>query len=222
MTMKERVLYHQIHPLKLATDIAASVVSLYLVWNHMIAAGLVVHFVLPIIAFCVAGLVALHAADEEPAKPGFWKRTWDATKGTAKKAADIVTPRLRRKGADGPPGATAFRNTETHLDTDFRHQAFVLARLASDPAGGGTQSIAVGGAQPAGAASDLDRQDRGFCILAVSALSEPDQADLPNSRRARGRHRIHREHHPAAQTASGVHGAATAPMSAAMTDSAEA
>jgi hypothetical protein len=50
MTMKERVLYHQIHPLKLATDILASVVSLYLLWHQMIGAGLLVHFVPPIVA----------------------------------------------------------------------------------------------------------------------------------------------------------------------------
>jgi len=50
MTPKERALYHQIHPLKLATDIVSSVVSLYLVWQHMFAAGLVVHFVPPIVA----------------------------------------------------------------------------------------------------------------------------------------------------------------------------
>jgi hypothetical protein len=50
MTPKERALYHQIHPLKLATDIISSVVSLYLLWDHMVAAGLLVHFVPPVIA----------------------------------------------------------------------------------------------------------------------------------------------------------------------------
>ena len=50
MTRKERVLYHQIHPLKLTTDIVASVVSLYLLWQQMLAAGLLVHFIPPVIA----------------------------------------------------------------------------------------------------------------------------------------------------------------------------
>jgi len=50
MTLKERALYHQIHPIKLATDIVSSVVSLYLLWNHIVAAGLLVHFVPPVIA----------------------------------------------------------------------------------------------------------------------------------------------------------------------------
>ena len=34
MTLKEKALYHQIHPLKLSTDILASLVSLYLFWLH--------------------------------------------------------------------------------------------------------------------------------------------------------------------------------------------
>lgn len=59
MTRKERVLYHQIHPLKLATDILASVVSLYLLWFHMFAAGLLLHFVPPI----VASALLLHYAN---------------------------------------------------------------------------------------------------------------------------------------------------------------
>jgi hypothetical protein len=50
MTLKERALYHQIHPLKLATDILASVVSLYFIWQHHLALGFAVHFLPPIIA----------------------------------------------------------------------------------------------------------------------------------------------------------------------------
>jgi hypothetical protein len=50
MTLKERALYHQIHPLKLATDILTALVSLYLLWQQMFAVGLLVHFVPPVIA----------------------------------------------------------------------------------------------------------------------------------------------------------------------------
>ncbi|HMA37628.1 MAG TPA: hypothetical protein VKY74_24455 [Chloroflexia bacterium] len=39
MTPQEKVLYHQIHPLKLAADISAEVVSLYLFWHHKPLAG---------------------------------------------------------------------------------------------------------------------------------------------------------------------------------------
>lgn len=41
MTPKEKQLYHQIHPLKLLTDISAEIISLYLFWRHKLAAGLV-------------------------------------------------------------------------------------------------------------------------------------------------------------------------------------
>ena len=50
MTMQEKILYHQIHPFKLFTDISAEFVSLYLFWWHKLIAGLVVMFVPPIIA----------------------------------------------------------------------------------------------------------------------------------------------------------------------------
>ncbi len=62
------------------------------------------------LAFCIASLIPLRAADEPPAKPGFWQRTWNATKNVGKKAAEIVTPRGRRNTADESPGAVAWQN----------------------------------------------------------------------------------------------------------------
>ena len=50
MTPQEKILYHQIHPLKLFTDISAEFVSLYLLWRHKLIAGMVAMFVPPIIA----------------------------------------------------------------------------------------------------------------------------------------------------------------------------
>lgn len=50
MTPQEKTLYHQIHPLKLATDISAEIVSLYLFWRRKLIAGLVVFLVPPMIA----------------------------------------------------------------------------------------------------------------------------------------------------------------------------
>lgn len=50
MTPQEKTLYHQIHPLKLCTDICAEVVSLYLFWKRKLIAGFVVLLVPPIIA----------------------------------------------------------------------------------------------------------------------------------------------------------------------------
>ena len=62
------------------------------------------------LALCAAGLASLHADDGAPARPGFWKRTfqktkdgvgtaWDATKGAGKKTAEAVASPFARKGA---------------------------------------------------------------------------------------------------------------------------
>src|ERR1700719_2488527 len=50
MNPQEKTLYHQIHPLKLATDISAEIVSLYLFWKHKLLAGMLVVLVPPVIA----------------------------------------------------------------------------------------------------------------------------------------------------------------------------
>jgi len=62
MTPQEKILYHQIHPLKLFTDISAEFVSLYLFWRHKLITGLVAMFVPPIIAsLLIIKLVNLEA-----------------------------------------------------------------------------------------------------------------------------------------------------------------
>jgi hypothetical protein len=50
VTLKDKILFHQVHPAKLGTDVAAAVVSLYLLWQHELALGLLVHFIPPPIA----------------------------------------------------------------------------------------------------------------------------------------------------------------------------
>src|SRR5256885_858056 len=50
MTARERYLYHQIHPLKLATDIAAGFGALYPLWRHEFLLALCVLMVPPVIA----------------------------------------------------------------------------------------------------------------------------------------------------------------------------
>ena len=47
MTLKEKLLFHQVHPAKLATDIGAAIVSLYLLWQHQPVIGLLTHFIPP-------------------------------------------------------------------------------------------------------------------------------------------------------------------------------
>jgi len=49
MTFKEKQLYHQIHPLKLLTDVSAEIVSLYLFWHHVFIAGLLLGLLPPVI-----------------------------------------------------------------------------------------------------------------------------------------------------------------------------
>jgi hypothetical protein len=62
MTLKEKALYHQIHPLKLSTDILAAVVSLYLFWVRQPLPALVLHFAPPLIA----SWLLIRYADLEP------------------------------------------------------------------------------------------------------------------------------------------------------------
>jgi hypothetical protein len=50
MTLQEKILYHQIHPLKLAADIGCEPVSLYFFWQHNLLLGLITHFAPPIAA----------------------------------------------------------------------------------------------------------------------------------------------------------------------------
>ena len=62
MTPKEKALYHQIHPAKLATDILASVISLVLLWRHQLVIGLALHYLPPLV---MSGLL-MRYTDLEP------------------------------------------------------------------------------------------------------------------------------------------------------------
>ncbi|HME50320.1 hypothetical protein [Mycobacterium sp.] len=50
MPTSDDLLLHQVHAAKLAADIAASVVSLTMIWRGRRGAGLVVHFLIPVAA----------------------------------------------------------------------------------------------------------------------------------------------------------------------------
>jgi hypothetical protein len=45
MTFREKALYHQIHPLKLATDWGTGAIAFYLLWRHRLWPALLVMFV---------------------------------------------------------------------------------------------------------------------------------------------------------------------------------
>jgi hypothetical protein len=47
MDVREKVLYHQIHPLKLATDICVTPLALYYLWHHRVLPSLAIGFVPP-------------------------------------------------------------------------------------------------------------------------------------------------------------------------------
>jgi len=64
MSFAEKARYHQIHPAKLATDIAAEIVSLYIIWQHLLVLGLVSHFLPPV----VASFLVMRFADLEKQK----------------------------------------------------------------------------------------------------------------------------------------------------------
>ena len=49
MDFREKRLYHQIHPLKLVTDIAVTLLSLYYIWEHRVLPALFIGFVPPIL-----------------------------------------------------------------------------------------------------------------------------------------------------------------------------
>jgi hypothetical protein len=57
----DRVLLHQVHPVKLAADISASLVSNTLLWRHRPLAGIVIRYALPV----VGSAVVLSFADVE-------------------------------------------------------------------------------------------------------------------------------------------------------------
>ena len=49
MDFREKKLYHQIHPLKLATDIGVTPLSLYFAWAHRVLPAVLIGFVPPVV-----------------------------------------------------------------------------------------------------------------------------------------------------------------------------
>jgi hypothetical protein len=61
MTLKKKILFHQVHPAKLAVDIGAAVLSLYFFWQHDLIVGLLTHFLPP----PIASFAVIHFANLE-------------------------------------------------------------------------------------------------------------------------------------------------------------
>ena len=87
----EKILLHQVHPLKLAADVIAAVVSLYFFWQHQLVAGLVTHLVPPV----VASAAVLHFADLSPYKNSrlgaYLERYMTLTVQAIRLAGDLIT-----------------------------------------------------------------------------------------------------------------------------------
>jgi hypothetical protein len=91
LTLKERILFHQVHPAKLATDIAAAAVSLYFLWQHQLVVGLAIHFIPP----PIASAAVLHFANLEPYKASaigaYLARYMTPTAQATRLAGDLIT-----------------------------------------------------------------------------------------------------------------------------------
>jgi hypothetical protein len=91
LTVNERILFHQVHPAKLATDIATAVVSLYFLWQHQFVVGLAVHFIPP----PIASAAVLYFADLEPYKASgigaYLARYMTLTAQATRLAGDLIT-----------------------------------------------------------------------------------------------------------------------------------
>src|SRR6516165_4398281 len=91
MTLKEKILLHQVHPGKLATDILSSVVSLYFFWQHDLATGLLIHFVPP----PIGSFLVIRFANLEPYQHSrlgaYLVRYMTPTAQATRLAGDIIT-----------------------------------------------------------------------------------------------------------------------------------
>jgi hypothetical protein len=53
MSLCEKVLYHQIHPVKLAVDLASGLLSTWFIWNHEVWTAMAIAWLPPVIVSAV-------------------------------------------------------------------------------------------------------------------------------------------------------------------------
>lgn len=90
MDTREKALYHQIHPGKLATDISSAVVSLYLFWNQELALGLIVNFVPAVIGSAIILRYADLERIEKSAAGAYLRRFMTRTVQGIRFAANVL------------------------------------------------------------------------------------------------------------------------------------
>src|SRR5215216_4669336 len=67
MDLQEKYLYHQIHPLKLLTDLAAGILALFPLWQHNLYLAILIAFTPPlIISFLLMFFVNLEKYKASP------------------------------------------------------------------------------------------------------------------------------------------------------------
>lgn len=64
MDTDERLLYHQIHPVKLLADLIAAAIAVFLLWTHQIVPALLILFV----PTTVISMIVMQRANLEPVK----------------------------------------------------------------------------------------------------------------------------------------------------------
>jgi len=75
MRFREKQLYHQVHPLKLAADIGATVVCLYFFWMHQLVAGVIAMFAPPIVVSLIMVATMDFSAIRDSALGGYLRRS---------------------------------------------------------------------------------------------------------------------------------------------------
>ena len=91
MTNADKILYHQIHPLKLGTDIAAAVVSLYFFWKHQLLLALALHILPPVAASVLVISFADLAREQRSPFGRYVGRMMTRTVEAIRLAGDIIT-----------------------------------------------------------------------------------------------------------------------------------
>ena len=75
MTFREKVLYHQVHPAKLVTDVLSGVISTWLMWRHQLALALILGL-LPAVLISTAMLKLLSFGAQRDSLLGHYVARW--------------------------------------------------------------------------------------------------------------------------------------------------
>lgn len=91
VTLKEKILFHQIHPAKLATDVGAAIVSLYFLWQHQLLIGLLTHFFPPPVGSAVVIRFAQLESYKNSRLGAYIARYMTPTAQATRLAGDLIT-----------------------------------------------------------------------------------------------------------------------------------